>query len=154
MAIVVDGFQVLSRIGKHAELFRGVRADVDKAALALVTKALKAKSLDPATLKSLHRALGEDFPLIVEGLKDADIKSVVTKLDKHHLDAKGGTAAWRRQHLLALADGSAEPSPPPEKPAKKAKATKAPSKKTKAEPERLSSEVMDLFRAGGGKSKS
>lgn len=154
MAIVADGFQVLRRIGKHAELFRTIRADVDKAALALMTKALKAKSLDAVVLKSLHRALDEDFALIVEGLKDTDIKSVVTKLDKHHPDAKSGTAAWRRQHLLALADGSVEPSAPPEKPAKKGKAAKAPSKKTKAEPERLSSEVMDLFRAGGRKSKS
>ncbi|ABD06529.1 hypothetical protein RPB_1821 [Rhodopseudomonas palustris HaA2] len=153
MAIAADGFQVLKRIGKNAEIFRPIRAEVDKVALSLVIKALKTKSLDVTALRDISGSLGEDFSLIVEGLKDADVKSIVTKLDKHHPDAKSGTAAWRRQHLAALADGSAEPSSPPAKPAKKAKAAKASSKTKKAEPERLSSEVMDLFRAGG-KSKS
>jgi hypothetical protein len=52
---------------------------------------------------------------------------------------------WRRQHLNALADGSSEPLAPP------AKVKKAVAKKTKTEPSRLQSDVVDIFRGAGKK---
>ena len=143
MSIALDGFEVLLRLGKNANVFAAVRVDVDKAARALVVKCLKSKSVGIDALRQIQKALGGDqFELLIEGLKDAELKSMLTRLDKHHPEVKTGSAAWRRQHLKALADGSEAPSPPPVK-AKKA------AKKAKAEPARLQSDVMDLFREGG-----
>jgi hypothetical protein len=146
MSIALDGFEVLRRLGKHADVFAAVRSDVDKAARTLVVKCLKTKSVGSDILRDIHKALGTDqFELVLDGLKDAEVKSILTRLDKHHPDLKQGAPAWRRQHLKALAEGSFNPSPPPAKAAKKAAA----GKKAKAEPARLESEVMDLYREGG-----
>jgi hypothetical protein len=143
MSIALDGFEVLRRLGKHADVFAAVRSDVDKAARTLVVKCLKTKSVGSDALRDIHKALGTDqFELVLESLKDAEVKSILTRLDKHHPDLKQEAPAWRREHLKALAEGSSSPSP---QPAKKAKA----SKKAKAEPARLESEVMDLYREGG-----
>jgi hypothetical protein len=86
---------------------------------------LKAKSVGLDGLREIRRALGENqFGLVVEGLKDAEVKSVVTRLDKHHPDLKNSSIAWRRHHLNSLADGSSAPHAPPVK-VKKAVARKA-----------------------------
>jgi hypothetical protein len=148
MSIALDGFEVLRRLGKHADVFAAVRADVDKAARALVVKCLKAKSTGINELHQIYKALGPDqFGLVLENLKDAEMKTILTRLDKHHPELKAATSAWRRQHLKALAEGSSDPSSPPPKAAKKAAAGKK--AKSKSEPERLQSEVMDVFREGG-----
>lgn len=151
MSIALDGFKVLRRLGKNPEAFAAVRADVDKTARALVVKCLKAKSVDIEALRDIATALGDEaFELLVEGFKDAEIKSMLTRLDKHFPDLKTGTAAARRQQLKALASGDADPAPP--KPTKKTTTKKTP-KKAAAEPARLQSEVMDLFRHGGKKER-
>jgi hypothetical protein len=148
MSIALDGFEILRRLGKHADAFAVVRADVDKAAGALVLKCLKAKSTGINELRGIHKALGPDqFGLVLESLRDAEVKTILTRLDKHHPELKSATQAWRRQHLEALADGSSDPSSPPPKPAKKAAAGKK--AKSKSEPARLQSEVMEVFRVGG-----
>lgn len=150
MSIALDGFYVLQRLGKHAELFVAVRADADKAARALVVKCLKSKSLGLDALRQMHKALGGDqFSLVLEGLKDADVKSILTRLDKHVPELKTGTTTWRRQHLQALAEGEAYLSSPPAKAEKKAVPKKGRAAKPVAEPKRLQSDVMDLYRAGG-----
>jgi hypothetical protein len=154
MSIALDGFEVLRRLGKHADAFAVVRADVDKAAGALVLKCLKAKSTGINELREIHKALGPDqFGLVLENLKDAEMKAILTRLDKHHPELKGATSAWRRPHMKALAEGSSDPSSPPPKPTKKATAGKkaATGKKanSKSEPARLQSEVMEVFREGG-----
>ncbi len=152
MSIALDGFHVLQRLGKHSDLFVVVRADADKAARALVVKCLKSKSLGLDSMRQIQEALGGDqFSLVLEGLKDADVKSILARLDKHVPELKTGTTMWRRQHLQALAEGEAYPFPPP---AKAAKTTASPKKgkaagKAKAEPKRLQSDVMDLYREGG-----
>ena len=106
MSIALDGFDLLRRLGKHADAFAVVRADVDKQARALVVKCLKAKSTGLDTLREIQKALSDEpFALVVEGLKDAEVKSILTRIDKHNGDVKGETATWRRQHLGALADG-------------------------------------------------
>jgi hypothetical protein len=146
MPIALDGFDVLQRLGKHAEVFAVVRADVDKAAHALVVKCLKAKPTGSDALRHIYAALGGDqFELVLEGLKDADVKSILTRLDKHHPDLKVAEASWRRQHLKALAEGSSNPSPPPVKATKKATA----GKKAQSQPARLQSDVVELVRQEG-----
>ena len=148
MSIALDSFDVLRAIGKHADLFKPVRAEVDKAARALVVKCLKAKAVGLDALRDIHGALGaEPFELLVEGLKDTELKSILARLDKHHPELKTANAAWRRQHLLALATGEA-PASPPAKVAKKGAV-----KKAKAEPARLHSETMDVFKQGDKRKK-
>ncbi|MBV8696471.1 hypothetical protein [Bradyrhizobium sp.] len=148
MSIALDGFEVFRQLGKHADVFGPIRADVDKQARALVVKCLKTKSVGLDKVRGIRTALGEDqFGLLLDGLKDAEVKSVVTRLDKHHPDLKAGTTAWRREHLGALADGSSAPHAPP------VKVKKAAAKKAKAEPARLQSEVVDIYREGGKKDR-
>ena len=143
MSIALDGFEVFRQVGKHTDVFASIRADVDKQARALVGKCLKAKSTDLDGLRDIRKALGqEQFGLLLEGLKDTEVKSVLGRLDKHHPELKQGSTSWRRQHLVALADGSSTPHAPP------AKVKKATAKK-KAEPLRLHSEAIDAYRAGG-----
>ena len=140
MSIALDGFEVFLQLGKHAELFAPIRADVDKQARALVAKCLKAKTVGLDAVHDIRKALGkEQFELLVEGLKDTEVKGVLTRVDKYHPEIKGATAAWRRQHLGALANGVSTPHAPP------TKAKKGATKK-KAETARLQSDVIDVYR--------
>src|ERR1700744_2846597 len=132
MPIVLDGFEVFQQVGKHADVFAPIRADVAKQATALIVKCLKAKAVDLDALHDIRKALGNDhFRLVIDGLKDAELKTILTRLDKHHPELKQGSASWKRDHLNALADGSAAPQ------AAASKAKKASVKKAKAEPSRL-----------------
>jgi hypothetical protein len=143
MAIALEGFGVLQSIGAHADVFASARPDVDKAARGIVVKCLKAKSLELPALRALYGAIhGDPFALIVEGLKDAEVKGILTRLDKHHPEVKGGSPGWRRAHLIALAAARAQPALAP------AKAQKGTVPRSAA-PERLSSKVMDLYRKQG-----
>jgi uncharacterized protein (DUF4415 family) len=149
MAIALDGFKVLKRLGDTPETFGSIRVDVDKAARALVVKCLKTKATDLGTTRAIHAALHDKpFELLIDGLKQAELKSLLTKLDKHHPDLKTMSPPEQRAHLLALARGDADATKPA---AKKAKAAKSPRaiKAKKEAPQRLQSAVMDLFRARG-----
>jgi len=75
MSIALDGFEVFRQVGKHAEVFAPIRADVDKQARALVAKCLKAKSVGLDALRDISNALGqEQFGLVLDGLKDTEVK--------------------------------------------------------------------------------
>ena len=125
MALEIDGLAVLCAIAEAPEAFPAIRSDVTKAAHALVTKQLKAKTLDLAGLRAVREALGpQPLALIVDGLKDAEVKALVTRLDKHHPDLKDGPAVLHRRHLLALAADL----DPVAAPAAKAKPAKAPAR--------------------------
>lgn len=125
MALEIDGLAVLCAIAEAPEAFPAIRSDVTKAAHALVTKQLKAKTLDLVGLRAVREALGpQPLALIVDGLKDAEVKALVTRLDKHHPDLKDGPAVLHRRHLMALA-ADLDPVPAP---AAKPKPAKAPAK--------------------------
>ncbi|AWB23030.1 hypothetical protein DA075_20725 [Methylobacterium currus] len=127
MALEIDGLAVLCAIAEAPEAFPAIRSDVTKAAHALVTKQLKAKTLDLAGLRAVREALGpQPLALIVDGLKDAEVKALVTRLDKHHPDLKDGPAVTHRRHLMALAADL----DPVAAPAAKPKPAKAPAKGT------------------------
>lgn len=148
MPISLDGFEVFRQVGKHADLFASIRADVDKQARALVVKCLKAKAVDLAALSDIRKALGsQQFGLVLDGLKDAELKSMLTRLDKHHPELKQSSTAWKRDHLSALADGSTLPHDAP------AKVKKVSAKKAKSEPSRLESAVVDAYREANKKTK-
>ncbi len=125
MALEIDGLAVLCAIAEAPEAFPAIRSDVTKAAHALVTKQLKAKTLDLAGLRAVREALGpQPLALIVDGLKDAEVKALVTRLDKHHPDLKDGPAVAHRRHLMALAADL----DPVAAPAAKPKSAKGPAK--------------------------
>jgi hypothetical protein len=151
MAVELDGYAVLRRIGKKPEAFPALALDTKKAARALVLKQLKAKAADVARLRTVRTALKpEAFDLVVDGLSDAEAKVLVAKFDKHHPQIKMLDAPARRAHLRALADGSAEPTAKP-KAVPKAKAAKRPAappepSKVEEPPKRLASLAMAAVR--------
>lgn len=133
MALDVDGFAVLQAIAARPDAFPDIRAEVAKAGRALVVKQLKAKGLTLPGLRRVRDSLGaEPFTLVVDGLTDAEAKSLVMKLDQHHPDLKTAPADWPRRHLAALATGtepaskgSVQPGEPKAAAVKKSKATRA-----------------------------
>ena len=111
MAINLDGFAVLARIGAHPDSFSGIKAAVTKSAHDLVVKQLKTKTTTLRDMRSIRDAVGIDqFGLILDGLNEPTVKSILSRLDKHHPDLKAADARWRRSQLRALCEGAAEPS--------------------------------------------
>ncbi len=129
MALEIDAFHVLDRIASQSAL-ASLRAEAAKQAgkftgtlRKLLAKEIKAHSGDLLALRSIRVALGsETFDLVVEGMKDSEIKTLIGKLDKHHPAQKAASAIWRRGHFRALAGGAIEPAPVPPKKQKAAPA--------------------------------
>ena len=144
MAVDFNGFVVLRSIGVHAGAFPDMASEAKKVARTLVVKQLK-KSAALSPTREIRNAIGEEtFGLIVDRMTDAEVKTLVGKLDKYHPDLKASGPGWRRQQLLALAGGSAEPS---EKPAPKKKGKGGKKTSGKGEhPDRLSSLAMGAVR--------
>lgn len=127
MALEFDGFEAWRAVAESPDSFASLRAEAAKSARAALVKYLKAKTSGLAELRRARKALGKQtFGLLIDGMKDAEVKTLVTRLDKHHPQLKAADAAWRRQHILQLVKGDAEPAPKPDKPAKKAEATPKP----------------------------
>jgi len=108
MALDVDGYAVLQAMASAPEAFPDIRTEIPKAARALVVKQLKARSLRVASLRLIREVLGsESFALIADGMSEAEVKSLVTRLDPHHPSLKTATPGWHRHRLTALAAGDA-----------------------------------------------
>src|SRR5262245_50135591 len=134
MPLDIDGFAVLRSIAAHPSSFSDVAADAAKAARALVTKQIKTKGSTLRSLRDVRRALGaEAFTLIVDGVPDPQVKTLVTRFDKHHPDLKTSNPQWRRRLLSALAEGSIEPTAKPKAAPKEPKGRA--SKKTAKQPD-------------------
>jgi hypothetical protein len=126
MALDVDGFAVLRTIGVHPHLFKVITADVVKAARTLVARQIVHKGTGLKAVRDIRAAIGpEAFSLIVDGLTDSQIRSLASRLDKHVSRAKaaGGAA---RLHVLALAEGSAQPTEQPQDATRTARRKKTP----------------------------
>jgi len=141
----LDGFAVLRAIGENPDAFGDIDTAVAEAARDLVVKRLKSKALAMDDARAVREAVGYDmFDRIVEGMSAAHLKSIVTKLDKHHPDMKGSSAQWQRQHLQTLLEGAAEPTQ------RSSKSTKAGSRATTAKtppaPIGFRTEAMSVFR--------
>lgn len=144
MALEIDGFAVFHSIGSHRAAFARIAADMAKSAHTLVAKAIKDRTTGLAELRGIRAALGaEAFNLITDGMPDSQIKTLVSRLDRHNPGLSAADAAERRRHLIALAEGAAEP-------AAKAKASpkaKAPKKQPATkEPERIHFESAGAMR--------
>lgn len=136
MALEIDGFAVFRSIGSHRAAFEGLAPDLAKSARTLVVKLIKDKKTELPAIRAIRSALGaEAFGLVTDGMSDAEIKSLGTKLDKHNPVLKEADPATQRRLVLALAEGSAEPT---EKAKAVPKAPKAPkAMKAPAEPKSL-----------------
>ena len=110
MAIDINGFAALRRIGKHEKAFPDIAVDARKAARALFAKQLKAKSTSLKGLRKIRRAVGgKNFSLLLDGMNDAEVAVLVARLDRHHPDRQTANPAWRRRHVNALAKADIEP---------------------------------------------
>ena len=113
MPLEVDGFAILRTIGVHPHVFKAVVVDTAKAARRLVAQQLANKNTSLKTVRDIRGLVGpEAFSLIMDGMSDAQIRSLTAKLDRHAAPARiaDGTA---RRHVLALADGSIQPAAQP-----------------------------------------
>jgi len=149
MTTELDGFAVLERIGAHPDSFIDIKIAVTKAAHDLVVKHLKAKTTILLEIRAVRKILGPiQFGLVLDGMNDATIKSIVTKLDKYHPDIKTSDSRWKRNHLRVLSEGSAEPSV--KQPAIKRRTSARPKspKAVRSNPSGLGSEVMHIFMPG------
>lgn len=112
MAFEMDGLRVLRRLGKHPALFESVRPEATKAAFSLVAKRLKVRGITLADARAVRDALGaDDFSLFLDAASDADVRSLLGKLDPRWPDLKGGSPPDLRRRLAALCDGGADPEP-------------------------------------------
>lgn len=115
MALELDGFETWRTIANHPAVFARLRAEAAKTARSALSKLLKSRATGLAEMREIRRALGKDiFVLAVNGMKDGEIRTLVSRLDKHHPELKLAGAEWRRRHLLALAGGEADPVKKPE----------------------------------------
>jgi hypothetical protein len=145
MAIEINGFSILLNIGSHPDSFPNVAMEAKKAARTLVLKQLKAKSAGLKSARDVCQVTGhETFDLLVDGMTDPEVKSILGKLDKHHPEFKTSNASWRRQQLRALARGSAEPTAKPVPKPKSKRAAKGVAGTEEAS--RLSSAAMAAVR--------
>src|SRR5215470_9199163 len=127
MTLDVDGFAVFRSIGFHSDAFAAIAAEVAKSARKLVLKQIAHKGTGLKALRAILAAVGpEAFGLITDGMSDAQIKSLATRLDRHNPELNTANGAARRLLVRALADGSAQPSEKQKGAAKPVKAKKAP----------------------------
>lgn len=144
MALDVDGFAVFHSIASHREVFAEIVGDLAKSARTLVVKVIKNKSTLLGELRGIRTALGgEAFNLIMDGIPDSQVKTLVTRLDKHNPELSVADAAWRRRHVLALAEGAAEPAEKSKSAPKRQAPKKQPAKKA---PERIHFELAGAVR--------
>ncbi len=138
-------FAVLRGIGSHPDQFRELENDVAKAANDLVLKRLKLKSITVDDVRAVREAIGEQmFDEFVREISAANVKSILGKLDKHHAGLKTAGDEWRRQRLLDLASGGADPA---QKTAKAKKGKSSPTTSGASKPAiGFGTETMRAFR--------
>ena len=130
MTVALDGFAIVRAVGENPSVFADARAQVQKAALAIVGAQLKGKMLNLQKVSEVRQTLGAaTFELLLDHLPDKQVATITKKLDPNNLDQKVANGAWHRNHIDALASGAAEPAP---------KAVKAPAKKKGAAPKKKS----------------
>ncbi len=148
MAIELDGFAVLRAIAAHESAFAAGRPEIVKFVKSIVAQRLKDKETGLAQLREIFAALGaEPFALIVDETPEAQLKSILARLDKNRAEIKTAQGEWLRGHLRALADGGAEPAQTRKPSGKKPAKAPAEQKPSEAEPPRLA------FRSAGAKRK-
>jgi hypothetical protein len=117
MVLDIDGFAVFRSIGAHPRAFASIATEVAKVARGLVVKQINAKTSDLKSVRNICAAIGRDsFDLILDGLTDGQVKSLVAKVDKHHPETKGEVRNGVCNESERSRMGSPSPlqSPPPQ----------------------------------------
>ncbi len=111
MALTLDGYDVLRKIGTSPTIFPALKTELAKNAEALIKKQLKDKNLDLMGFRALGNVLGEEtVALVLELSKPAEVKSLAKKIDKHWVAAVGNEGLSARRRMLDLAFGRTEPA--------------------------------------------
>ena len=111
MPLDIDGFAVLGAIARKPDAFPALSGDIAKTARMLVVKQLKDKSLTIDAFCALADAIEvEHLGLVADALGDADLKSLLTKLDKQNAAIKEAAPQAQRKHLMDLASGQVRPT--------------------------------------------
>lgn len=109
MPLDVDGLALLKAISLAPDAFPDIGGEAAGAARALVVRQLKAKTLPLSGLRRVYEAVGHAaFTLVVDGLTEAEARSLVARFDSRHPDGRTAPAHWLRRQIVALA-GGAEP---------------------------------------------
>lgn len=110
MPIDVDGASILSIIAREPGIFACVQDQVSVIARGLVMKQLKDKSTTYDALQMIVQSIGQrDFAIIVDHMTDAEVKSILKKVDRLVAVSTPDLTQWRRDRLLALAAGLEAP---------------------------------------------
>jgi hypothetical protein len=114
MAVSLNGLNVLGKISANAKVFSDVKPDADKQARSLVVKQIKAKP-DVDSVRAVKKAIGPSpFDSVIDGMSDAEIRTLLNKMDPHNKELRQARPAARRDHLRALTAGRAKVIAPPE----------------------------------------
>jgi hypothetical protein len=149
VAIDIDAFAVLGSIAAHPAAFPDIAAEAVKAARMLATKQITSKDASLKSLRNVRKALGDaTFNLILDGIPDPQIKTIVTRLDKNHPGLKTSNEQWRRRQLSALVDGTSEPAP-----VAKPQAEPKRQQDKKAKPEKSAEPELLNFKSAGARRK-
>ena len=109
--ITINAFDLLKSIGTSQKAFGIVEADVEKAALAIMQKLMKAKNLTVLQLREVCRAIGsESLGIVIDNLADKDVSGLIKKLDKLWPEIKTAQVDQQRERVLSLATGRIEPA--------------------------------------------
>ncbi|MET0867501.1 MAG: hypothetical protein ABWY35_05320 [Pseudorhodoplanes sp.] len=126
MALDLDAFETWRAIAKEPDLFAPIRSEAGGTVRKLLVKMLKSKAVDLRQATDMRKALGkETFALLVDGMKDAEVKALVARFDRQNTEAKSASTEWRRRHLIDLVRGEVEAVRKPDKTARKATGKKA-----------------------------
>lgn len=124
MALDIDGFILLQAIAQSPDAFPDIRGEVTRAGRALVVRQLKAKTLTLRGLREIHDSLGaETFGLVIDGLSEAEVRTLVVRFDRHYPDDRVTQPGGLRRHLAGLASWTEPASKPahPVRPAARAR---------------------------------
>jgi len=110
MPLELDGAEVLRRVLASPEVFPLSRQEVNRMAQQVVVKQLRHRETSVEALRRIVDTLGgEAFRLVIDAMREPEVRSVTLRLDPLNTAARGADPAWLRGHLLQLAEGDAEP---------------------------------------------
>ena len=81
MAITLDGYDILRRVGSNPSVFPALKTDLAKSAESLIKKQLKDKALNVSGLRELRSVIGdENLTLVIELTRSSELTALLKKL--------------------------------------------------------------------------
>jgi hypothetical protein len=146
MPLQIDGFSVLNSISDNPKVFEAVKSAVEKAAIDLVLKQMKAPSFDLENLKQIEAALGTPtFVRIADEIPPKELPKILKKVDPHFPELATAKQGELLTRMRSLSSGEAEPAAKPAKKNGASKTAAAPAS-TEAKPRALSVKSMGAKR--------